>query len=97
MVSMSLVLTVGVLNLHHPNSNVTTLPKWAKRLFFDILAPLLLLGKYKEYLDDEDSEINREMNDQFQVRISLSIPHPLAKGGGEPLLGTKLIYVYPLN
>ncbi|XP_075266090.1 neuronal acetylcholine receptor subunit alpha-9-like isoform X2 [Convolutriloba macropyga] len=66
MVSMSLVLTVGVLNLHHPNSNVSVLPKWAKRIFFDILAPILLLGKYKEYLDEDDTDEGREVNDQIQ-------------------------------
>ena len=54
MVAMSLVLTVGVLNLHHPNSNVSVLPKWVKVIFFDFLAPVLLLGKYKEYLDENE-------------------------------------------
>ena len=46
MTSMSIVLTVVVLQLHHVGPNQKQVPRWLKRIVIDVIARALCMGSY---------------------------------------------------
>ncbi|XP_077989122.1 neuronal acetylcholine receptor subunit alpha-2-like [Glandiceps talaboti] len=51
LVTVSIVVTVIVLNIHHRAPSTHTMPKWVRRLFLEILPPLLMM---KRHISEKD-------------------------------------------
>ncbi|KAG5441474.1 Neuronal acetylcholine receptor subunit alpha-9 [Clonorchis sinensis] len=49
MTSLSIVLTVGVLHIHHTNANHSSVPERVRVLLFDYVAPLLRMSTVRRY------------------------------------------------
>nr|QQY02603.1 nicotinic acetylcholine receptor alpha subunit-3 [Cryptocotyle lingua] len=49
MTSLSIVLTVGVLHIHHTNANHSTVPERIRVFLFDHIAPLLRMSTVRRY------------------------------------------------
>ncbi|XP_070543396.1 neuronal acetylcholine receptor subunit alpha-3-like [Ptychodera flava] len=55
LVTVSIVITVIVLNIHHRAPSTHTMPKWVRRVFLETLPPLLMMKRHqasKDYYDD---------------------------------------------
>ncbi|XP_070542901.1 neuronal acetylcholine receptor subunit alpha-2-like [Ptychodera flava] len=55
LVTLSIVITVVVLNIHHRSPSTDTMPHWVKKLFLEILPPLLYMKRPAK--SDEDDHL----------------------------------------
>uniref|UniRef100_A0A8C0VDA1 Cholinergic receptor nicotinic alpha 2 subunit n=1 Tax=Cyanistes caeruleus TaxID=156563 RepID=A0A8C0VDA1_CYACU len=44
-VTLSIIITVFVLNVHHRSPSTHTMPRWVRRLFLELLPPRILMGR----------------------------------------------------
>ncbi|KAF8567116.1 hypothetical protein P879_08581 [Paragonimus westermani] len=49
MTSLSIILTVGVLHIHHRSANHAPVPEWLRIFLFDMIAPLLRMSTIRRY------------------------------------------------
>ncbi|KAF5399440.1 Neurotransmitter-gated ion-channel transmembrane region [Paragonimus heterotremus] len=91
MTSLSIILTVGVLHIHHRNANHAPVPEWLRIFLFDMIAPLLRMstirryrlnlrsgGDYPHMVDDLDIQPTIEKpdcTDGAQARFVNRYPH----------------------
>ncbi|KAF6767773.1 hypothetical protein AHF37_11579 [Paragonimus kellicotti] len=92
MTSLSIILTVGVLHIHHRNANHASVPEWLRIFLFDMIAPLLRMstirryrlnlqsgGDYPNMVDDLEIKPTTEKPDCIdvaQARLINRYPHP---------------------
>ncbi|KAF7260631.1 hypothetical protein EG68_03038 [Paragonimus skrjabini miyazakii] len=91
MTSLSIILTVGVLHIHHRNANHAPVPEWLCIFLFDMIAPLLRMstirryrlnlqsgGDYPHMVNDLETQPTTEKpacTDRAQARLVNRYPH----------------------
>ncbi|GAU97762.1 hypothetical protein RvY_09001 [Ramazzottius varieornatus] len=92
LVTLSIVVTITVLNVHFRNPATHRMPKWVRRLFIQILPRILLMRRPTHRARDQDHAVNNRYSHDEDPRVAARRQSPFGNQQQQQLL-----YVQPFS
>ncbi|XP_071964744.1 acetylcholine receptor subunit alpha-like 1 [Antedon mediterranea] len=84
LVTLSIVITVVVLNIHYRAPSTHTMKPWVKKLFLETLPPLLCMSRPKKYLSRRE-KLEKINFKQFEMNEVIHKDNDIKKSNGRDL------------